>query len=96
MVHNYEVSEDPPHLFGNTTINLQSLHQGLAFLPRNVLDVRNVEVARAWRLTNNSVEPVSFTVPRVRVSCGAVIVKALVCESCPEEMWGCHSESPCV
>ena len=71
MVHNYEVSEDPPHLFGNTTINLQSLHQGLAFLPRNVLDVRNVEVARAWRLTNNSVEPVSFTVPRVRVSCHA-------------------------
>ena len=80
-VHNYEVSEDPPHLFGNATINLQSLHQGLAFLPRNVLDVRKVEVARAWRLTNNSVEPVSFTVPRVRVGCGAVIVKALVCES---------------
>ena len=71
------MSEDPPHLFGNATINLQSLHQGLAFLPRNVLDVRNVEVARAWRLTNNSVEPVSFTVPRVRVRCYAFIEKCL-------------------
>lgn len=65
-VHNYDVSEEPPYLFGNASINLQSLQQGLSFLPRNMLDVREVEVAKAWRLTNSSIEPVSFSVPRVR------------------------------
>ncbi|KAK7496457.1 hypothetical protein BaRGS_00012379, partial [Batillaria attramentaria] len=65
-VHNYDVSEEHPHLFGNSDISLTSLHQGLSFLPRNALNVVKVEVARAWRLTNNSIEPVSFTVPRVR------------------------------
>ncbi|KAL8605329.1 hypothetical protein ACOMHN_031268 [Nucella lapillus] len=65
-VHNYDVSEEPPHLFGNATVNLQSLQQGLSFLPRCELDVREVEVAKAWRLTNSSVEPVSFSLPRVR------------------------------
>jgi coronin-7 len=66
-VDNYEVADEAPYLFGNTTINLQTLHQGLSFLPQKFLDVRGVEVARAWRLTNSSVEPITFTVPRVRV-----------------------------
>ncbi|XP_025088826.1 coronin-7-like isoform X2 [Pomacea canaliculata] len=65
-VDNYEVCDESPYLFPNTSINLTSLHQGLVFVPRNKLDVAAVEVARAWRLTNNTVEPVSFTVPRVR------------------------------
>ena len=40
--------------------------QGLAFLPKNVVDVKNVEFARAYRLTNNTIEPISFTVPRIK------------------------------
>jgi len=43
-----------------------SSSQGLAFLPKNVVDVKNVEFARAYRLTNNTIEPISFTVPRVK------------------------------
>ncbi|XP_076446220.1 coronin-7-like [Babylonia areolata] len=65
-VHSYDVSTEPPHLFDNASISLQSLQQGLSFLPRRALDVTHAEVARAWRLTSTSVEPVSFTVPRVR------------------------------
>lgn len=42
--------------------------QGLAFLPKTECDVCDVEVARALRLNKTSIEPVSFRVPRVRVS----------------------------
>jgi coronin-7 len=30
-------------------------------------DVSSVEFARALRLTNNTIEPLSFTVPRIKV-----------------------------
>lgn len=42
--------------------------QGLCFLPKTSCDVRDVEVARAVRLSKTTIEPVSFKVPRVRVS----------------------------
>merc|ERR1712127_588977 len=41
--------------------------QGLAFIQhKNALNVRDVEFARAYRLTSNQIEPISFTVPRVK------------------------------
>lgn len=41
--------------------------QGLAFIPhKNSLNVRDVEFARGYRLTTNTIEPTSFTVPRVK------------------------------
>lgn len=43
-----------------------SIQQGIVFWPKSALDVRSVEIARCWRLTQNSVEPISFTVPRNR------------------------------
>ena len=43
-----------------------SLQQGVAFVPKPMLDIANVEVAKCWRLTQSSIEPVSFTVPRNR------------------------------
>lgn len=46
------------------------MHQGLSFLSKNQCDVRSVEFARCYRLTNNSIEPISFTVPRLKV-CGS-------------------------
>lgn len=42
------------------------MHQGLSFLPKNQCDVRIVEFAKVYRLTNNSIEPISFTVPRIK------------------------------
>jgi coronin-7 len=40
----------------------------LSFLPKNQCDVKAVEFAKCYRLTNdNSIEPLSFTVPRLKV-----------------------------
>ena len=66
LVTTYEVSLDAPHLFALSPYRPSGLHQGLAFLPKNIVDVKNVEFARAYRLTNNTIEPISFTVPRVK------------------------------
>lgn len=40
----------------------------MSFLPKNKCDVASVEFASALRLTNNTIEPLSFTVPRIKVS----------------------------
>lgn len=36
-------------------------------MTKNHCDVSSVEFAKALRLTNNTVEPLSFTVPRIKV-----------------------------
>ena len=45
-----------------------TLQAGFAFLPKARNDVRAVEVLHALRLTPHTVEVVSFSVPRARVS----------------------------
>ena len=68
-VTTFEVAEDFPHLFPLSPYRSGSgLHQGLSFLPKNILNVKEVEFARAFRVTDNNIEPVSFTVPRVRTN----------------------------
>lgn len=63
----YEASEDYPHLYALSDFKADRLHQSLAFLPKCEVDVKTVEFARAFRLTANSIEPVSFKVPRVKM-----------------------------
>jgi len=65
-IYAYEVTEDSPTLCPLSHHRCSSLHQGLSFLPKNQCDVSSVEFAKSLRLTNNSVEPLSFTVPRLR------------------------------
>lgn len=67
-VQTFEVSEDAPHFFPLSPYRPNGLHQGLAFLPKNICDVRAVEFARAFRILDNSIEPVSFTVPRIKTT----------------------------
>ena len=62
----FEVSLEFPHLFALSPYRPSGLHIGLFFLPKNILDVKQVEFARAFRLTNTTIEPISFTVPRVK------------------------------
>ena len=62
----FEVSLEAPHLFPLSPYRPKDLHVGMSFLPKNILDVKNVEFARAFRLTNTTIEPISFTVPRVK------------------------------
>ncbi|QQP48808.1 Coronin, partial [Caligus rogercresseyi] len=67
-VTTFEVSLDAPHLFGLSPYRPSGLHQGLAFLPKSTCNVRDVEFAKAFRLTHNTIEPISFTVPRVKTA----------------------------
>lgn len=64
----FEVSVDAPHLFPLSAYKPAGLHQGFSFLPKNVCNVREVEFARAFRLSNTMIEPISFTVPRVKTA----------------------------
>ena len=65
----YEVAEEPPYFFPLSNFSAGNIHQALSFLPKRDVHVKDVEFAKALRLTTNKVEPVSFTVPRVKVSC---------------------------
>ncbi|KAK9870983.1 hypothetical protein WA026_009943 [Henosepilachna vigintioctopunctata] len=65
-IYAYEVTEEAPYLCPLSHHRCPTLHQGLSFLPKNVCDVANVEFASALRLTNNTIEPLSFTVPRIK------------------------------
>lgn len=67
IVRSFEVAEDYPHLFALADYKAENALQGLAVLPKYVCDVKRVEFLRAYQLTANSVEPVSITVPRVKV-----------------------------
>ncbi|CAH0719273.1 unnamed protein product, partial [Brenthis ino] len=65
-IYCYEVTCEPPYLCALSHHRAATLHQGIAFLPKNLLAVEKVEFARALRLTNGTIEPLSFTVPRIK------------------------------
>ncbi|XP_032662962.1 coronin-7 isoform X2 [Odontomachus brunneus] len=65
-IYAFEVTEEPPYCCPLSHHRCSSLHQGLSFLPKNKCDVATVEFASALRLTNNTIEPLSFTVPRIK------------------------------
>ncbi|XP_047508009.1 coronin-7 isoform X2 [Pieris napi] len=65
-IYCYEVTPEPPFLCALSHHRSSSLHQGICFLQKNALAVEKVEFARALRLTNGNVEPLSFTVPRIK------------------------------
>lgn len=66
-IYAFEITEESPYICPLSHHRCSTIHQGLSFLPKNVCDVTNVEFAKALRLTNNSIEPLSFTVPRIKV-----------------------------
>ncbi|XP_056010098.1 coronin-7-like isoform X2 [Ostrea edulis] len=67
QLYAYEVATEEPYLFPLATTKFSSPSQGFAFLPKYLCDVKEVEFAKAYRLTQTTVEPVSFTIPRVRM-----------------------------
>ncbi|KAJ8297930.1 hypothetical protein KUTeg_024461 [Tegillarca granosa] len=62
----FEVAEEEPYLFKLSTSNPEGVHQAVAYLPKKYCNVKDVEFAIGYRLTNNTIEPVSFTLPRVK------------------------------
>ncbi|XP_017754269.1 PREDICTED: coronin-7 isoform X2 [Eufriesea mexicana] len=65
-IYAFEITEELPYCCPLSHHRCSSLHQGLSFLPKNKCDVASVEFASALRLTNNTIEPLSFTVPRIK------------------------------
>lgn len=65
-IYAFEVCCEPPYLCPLSHHRCSSLHQGLSFLDKKSCDVSSVEFAKALRLTNTSIEPLSFTVPRIK------------------------------
>ncbi|XP_039451591.1 coronin-7-like isoform X6 [Culex pipiens pallens] len=65
-IYCYEITEESPFICPLSHHKCSSLTQGLSFLPKNQCDVASVEFAKAQRLTNGTVEPLSFAVPRIK------------------------------
>lgn len=58
----YEYESDS--LFPLAELKTAEPQRGMCFLPRRALDVSQCEIARAFKVTNSGVEPISFIVPR--------------------------------
>ncbi|XP_028164826.1 coronin-7 isoform X12 [Ostrinia furnacalis] len=65
-IYCYEVTCEPPYVCALSHHRAMTLHQGIAFLQKNICAVEKVEFAKALRLTNGTIEPLSFTVPRIK------------------------------
>lgn len=63
----YEVIPEHPFLMPLSSWLASTGHQALSLQSKNLCDIRSVEFQRGWRLTEKSVEFLSFRVPRVKV-----------------------------
>lgn len=58
----YEFDNDQFHFLSE--YKTSDPQRGLGFIPRRALDVSQNEIARGFKLSTNSIEPLSFVVPR--------------------------------
>ncbi|XP_053657843.1 coronin-7 [Anopheles marshallii] len=65
-IYCFEITDEAPFICPLSHHRCTTLTQGLSFLSKNHCDVATVEFARALRLTNGTVEPLSFKVPRIK------------------------------
>jgi coronin-1B/1C/6 len=60
----YELVNENPHCFPISEQRSTQSAKGMAWVPKKGLDIMGCETARLLKLTTNSVEPLSFRVPR--------------------------------
>lgn len=60
----YEFVSEDPYAFPLADFRSSVSAKGMAFVPKRGLDIMGCETARLLKLTSNSVEPLSFRVPR--------------------------------
>lgn len=60
----YEIVNDEPWAFSIETYRAASPCRGLAIMPKRGVNTEKVELARLYKLTSNTVEPLSFICPR--------------------------------
>lgn len=58
----YEYDNDNLHFLSE--FGAKDPQRGMTFLPRRALDVSENEVARAYKISGSTVEPLAFIVPR--------------------------------
>lgn len=63
-VRYYEFVDEDPWCFALSEFRSTTSAKGLCWVPKRGLDIMACETARALKLTSNSVEPLSFRVPR--------------------------------
>jgi hypothetical protein len=66
IIHMYEINSTAPHFLPLSSWSAPSNHQAISLQPKNVCDVRLVEFRCGWRLTDKTLERISFKVPRVK------------------------------
>lgn len=60
----FEIDDTEPYQYYVDQFGAKEPQRGICMAPKRSLDVSNCEIARFMRLTQNGLEPVSFTVPR--------------------------------
>jgi coronin-1B/1C/6 len=60
----FEIVDEAPSIFYLTEYKSNTPQRGLGMLPKRAVDVSNNEIARAYKVHNTMVEPISFVVPR--------------------------------
>lgn len=65
-IFTFDITDEFPHICPLSHHRASTSHQGLSFLMKNQCNVTIVEFAKALRLTNNTIEQLSFTVPRLK------------------------------
>lgn len=63
----YEINENDPFIHFLTEFRSTVPGVGYAMLPKTCCDVKEVEIARFFKLCTDHIEPLSFRVPRTRV-----------------------------
>ncbi|KAI9139862.1 hypothetical protein BKA69DRAFT_1176292 [Paraphysoderma sedebokerense] len=66
MIQLVEFTPDAPFIHSLTKFDGSSVQQGTSFIPKKELNVKAVEIARCYRLTQSNIELISFTVPRAK------------------------------
>jgi hypothetical protein len=66
----FEINDQQPLIHPLTEYQSTIPQLGFVILPKHLVDVREVEVFKAVKLTQDTVEPISFKVPRQRVRLG--------------------------
>jgi len=60
----FEVVDEEPYLHHLSDHKSSEPQRGMAFMPKRALSVSENEIARAYKITTGTVEPISFKVPR--------------------------------
>lgn len=65
-IFTFDITDESPYICPLSHHRASTSHQGLSFLMKNQCNVSLVEFAKAYRLSNSTIECLSFTVPRLK------------------------------